>query len=70
MVYRRVLEPPASRESLAVLRSGNEGVWWERGDGMQVRIAAPERERVIERARLSLVGTLLALMVSSGHDAR
>ena len=70
MAYKRVLEPPAGRESLAELRSGNEGVWWERGDGMQVRIAAPERERVIERARLSLVGTLLALMVSGGNDAR
>lgn len=70
MIYRRALEPPAGRESLAILRSGNEGVWWERGDGMQVRLAAPERERAIERARLSLVGTLLALMVSSGNDAR
>jgi hypothetical protein len=39
-------------------------VWWERGDGLEVRLAAPERERVrerpVERARVSLLGVLLA----------
>jgi hypothetical protein len=53
-----------------VLRSGSDGVWWERGDGMRVRVAAPERERVVERTRLSLVGMLLAYAVSSGSGRR
>ena len=44
MVYRRELAPPRGRESPDVLRSGREGVWWERGDGLQVQVAAPERE--------------------------
>ena len=70
MSYRRVLKPPSSHEPLAVLRSGSEGVWWERGDGMRLRVAAPERERVVERARLSLVGMLLAYAASSGGTRR
>jgi hypothetical protein len=64
------LKPPSSREPLAVLRSGSEGVWWERADGMRVRVAAAERERVVERTRLSLVGMLLAYTVSSGSPRR
>jgi hypothetical protein len=64
MVYRKELAPPRGRESLDVLRSGREGVWWERGDGLQVRIAAPERESVIERGRLSLFAMILAYAVS------
>ena len=64
MVYRKELAPPRGRESLGVLRSGREGVWWERDDGLQVRIAAPERESVVERARLSLLAMVLAYAVS------
>lgn len=60
MTYRKALAPPRGRESLDVLRSGREGVWWERGDGLQVRIAAPEREAVVERTRLSLLAIVLA----------
>lgn len=64
MVYRRELAPPRGRESPDVLRAGREGVWWERGDGLRVRIAAPEREAVVERSRLSLVAMLLAYAVA------
>ena len=64
MVYRKELAPPRGHESLNVLRSGREGVWWERDDGLQVRIAAPERETVVERARLSLFAMVLAYAVS------
>lgn len=64
------LKPPAGRDPVAVLRAGNEGVWWERSDGMRVVVAAPERVRSIERTRLSLVGMLVACMVSDGRRPR
>lgn len=63
MVYMRVLQPPAGRESPGVLRSGREGVWWERGDGLEVRVAAPESRRAVERSRLSLLGMLVAYVI-------
>jgi hypothetical protein len=61
---RNELLPPTGRDDLALVRSGSRGVWWDRGDGMAVRLAAPERERAVERSRLSLLGTLLAFAVS------
>ena len=64
MVYRRALAPPQGRELLDVLRAGREGVWWERGDGLQVRMAAPERAPAVDRGRLSLFAMLLAYAVS------
>jgi len=64
MVYSKELALRRGRESVDVLRSGREGVWWERGDGLQVRIAAPEREPVVERARLSLFAMVLAYAVA------
>jgi hypothetical protein len=64
MVHRKELAPPRGRESLDVLRSGREGVWWERADGLQVRVAAPEREPVVERTRLSLFAMVLAYAVA------
>jgi hypothetical protein len=64
MAYRKELSPPRGRESLAILRSGREGVWWERGDGLQVQVAAPEREVVVDRARLSLLAMVLAYAVA------
>ena len=63
MVYSKELALRRGRESPDVLRSGPEGVWWERGDGLQVHIAAPEREPVVERARLSLLAIVLAYAV-------
>ncbi len=62
------LSPPAGRERLALVRAGPEGVWWDRGDGLSVRLAAPERERAIERGRLSLLGVLLALAAAGERD--
>jgi len=64
MVYSKELALRRGRESVDVLRSGREGVWWERGDGLQVRIAAPEREPVVERTRLSLFAMVLAYAVA------
>jgi len=61
---RNELPPPAGRDELALVRGGSRGVWWDRGDGMSVRLAAPERERAVERSRLSLLGMLLALVAS------
>jgi len=39
-------------------------VWWDRGDGLSVRLAGPERTRAIERGRLSLLGMLIAFAAS------
>ena len=69
MSYRRQqLVPPAGRETLDLLRSGCGGVWWERGDGLEVRVAAPEGARAVERSRLSLLGMLLAYVASGGGE--
>lgn len=61
---RQLLVSPSVPGPFDVRRSGREGVWWERGDGLEVRVAAPERDgvraRPIERARVSLLGVLLA----------
>ena len=62
------LSPPAGRDGLALVRSGREGVWWDRGDGLSVRLAAPERERGIERGRLSLLGMLIAFAASGDRS--
>lgn len=70
MVYQRMLQPPNGREPLARLRHGREGVWWERGDGLQVRVAAPEDPPVVQRSRLSLLAVALACVIGNGaHDA-
>ncbi len=67
---RRHLVPPPGREALDALRWGSGGVWWERGDGLVVRLAAPEQERgherAVERSRVSLIGMLLAYVASGG----
>lgn len=62
---REVPAPNLGSEPLRLLHSAREGVRWERGDGLAVRLAAPEREAAIERGRLSLVGMLLAWAASS-----
>jgi hypothetical protein len=64
MVYQRALQPPNGREPLARLRHGREGVWWERGDGLQVRVAAPEHEPLVQRSRLSLLAMMVAYVIS------
>jgi hypothetical protein len=65
---RHELSPPAGRDELALVRSGREGVWWARGDGLSVRLAGPERARTIERGRLSLLGMLIALAASGDRQ--
>ena len=39
-------------------------MWWDRGDGLSVQLAAPEQERQVERGRLSLLGMLIAFAAS------
>jgi hypothetical protein len=63
---RNEYSPPAGRDELALVRSAGEGVWWDRGDGLSVRLAAPERARAVERGRLSLLGMLIAF--AAGGD--
>lgn len=55
--------------SLELRESSQRGVWWEREDGLEVRLAAPERERRLQRSRLSLLG-MLAAVVASGNTQR
>lgn len=63
---RRYEEParPRARDDLELVRAGREGVWWQAADGMQVRLAAPEDEPVVQRERLSIVAVLVALIAS------
>jgi len=60
-------EPPHGRADLALVRHGRDGVWWQASDGLRVRLAAPEREPMVERARLSMIAVLLAMIASSGE---
>jgi hypothetical protein len=69
MVYRRETIPPAGHEPLELKGSARGGMWWERSDGLVVRMAAPERERAVERSRLSLLGMAVAL-IASGNVPR
>jgi len=66
---RNALAPPPGHEASALVGSGREGLWWERGDGLAVRLAAPERDRGIERGRVSMLGVLLAYL-ASGESPR
>jgi hypothetical protein len=66
---RYELPPPPGHEASALVGSGREGLRWERGDGLAVRLAAPERDRGIERGRLSMLGVLIAYL-ASGEPSR
>ena len=67
--YEREGRGPRLRsETLRLVRSAREGVRWERGDGLVVRLAAPERETMVERGRVSLLGLLLAWAASSDRS--
>jgi len=71
MANRRTeLTLPAWNEATELRASRERGVWWERRDGLEVRLAAPERERPVERRRLSFLGMLLACAVGSGNAPR
>lgn len=60
MAHAQGLAPPPGREEPEVLRAGREGVWWERRDGLQIHMAAPERDSSVDRTRLSLFALLVA----------
>jgi hypothetical protein len=60
--------PRLRSETLRLVRSAREGVRWERGDGLVVRLAAPEREAMVERGRVSLLGLLLAWAASGDRS--
>ena len=71
MAYKRNAPAlPAINEALELRASGDRGVWWERRDGLEVRLAGPERERRVERSRLSFLGMLMACVASAGSDPR
>jgi hypothetical protein len=61
--------PRLRSETLRLVRSAREGVRMERGDGLAVRLAAPESETMVERGRLSLLGLLLA-WAASGDESK
>jgi hypothetical protein len=66
--YEREGRGPRLRsETLRLVRSAREGVRMERGGGLVVRLAAPERDAVVERARVSMLGLLLAWVASGGE---
>jgi hypothetical protein len=60
------LIPPAGRGPLVLIDAGSDGAWWQRDDGLLVRLSAPEREREppVERGRVSLLGLLFAVAAS------
>ena len=61
---REVPERPYGRDDLDYMREGRAGALFRGRDGLDVRLAAPEREAVVRRERLSLVGVLLAFVAS------
>ena len=70
-MIRRIEAPerPYGRVDLDYVREGRAGALFRGRDGLDVRLAAPERESVVSRERLSFVGVLLAI-VASGVSPR
>ena len=63
----RMIEPrerPWGRDDLDYVREGRAGALFRGRDGLDVRLAAPEREAMVRRERLSLVGVLVAFIAS------
>ena len=63
----RMIEPPErpwGRDDLDYMREGQRGALFRGRDGLDVRLAAPEREASVSRERLSLVGVLVAFIAS------
>ncbi len=60
-------ERPYGRDDLAYVRGGKAGACLRGRDGLEVRLAAPEREVPVERERLSLVGVLVAFLASGAE---
>jgi hypothetical protein len=63
---RRIEAPerPWGRDDLDYVREGRSGALFRGRDGLDVRLAAPEREASVSRERLSLVGVLVAFIAS------
>ena len=63
---RRIEAPerPWGRDDLDYMREGQRGALFRGRDGLDVRLAAPEREASVSRERLSLVGVLIAFIAS------
>lgn len=59
-----VPERPYGRPDLDYVGGGSAGAWLRGRDGLDLRLAAPERERQVERERLSLFGVMLAFFAS------
>jgi hypothetical protein len=68
---RRIEAPerPWGRDDLDYVREGQRGALFRGRDGLDVRLAAPEREPSVSRERLSLVGVLVAF-IASGRQPR
>jgi hypothetical protein len=64
-----VRERPWGRDDLNYVREGRAGALFRGRDGLDVRLAAPERDVGVSRDRLSLVGVLIAF-IASGVDSR
>ena len=62
-------ERPWGRDDLDYVREGQRGALFRGRDGLDVRLAAPEREPSVSRERLSLVGVLVAF-IASGRQPR
>ena len=65
----RVPPRPHGRDDVDYVREGRAGALYRGRDGLDFRLAAPERESIVRRERLSFVGVLLAL-VASGRAER
>ena len=57
-------ERPYGRLDLHYVGAGRAGACYRRDDGLEVRLAAPEREPPVQRERLSVLGLMLALLAS------
>ena len=62
-------ERPHRRDAPEYVREGHAGALLRGRDGLDIRLAVPEREAMVRRERLSVLGVLLAL-VASGVDRR
>jgi hypothetical protein len=51
---------PYGRGDWQLVRGKDHGVYWKAGDGLEVRLAAPERERRLETRALGEVDALEA----------
>jgi len=59
-------KPPHGRDDAAFVRGGREGMYWQAGDGLMVRVAAPERVMV---ARDEPSGPVQAPARQAQHEA-